>query len=117
MDSPMPMDTTTPPANVNATLLEDARQLLNHRLRVVVRDGRVFVGDFSCLDRQGNLVLSNARQTMSDGPPRGIVSMVADMPMGMVLVPLKQQVACHVEAMPGELEAVRQLLGRVALKD
>jgi hypothetical protein len=30
----MPMDATTPPANVNATLLEDARQLLNHRLRV-----------------------------------------------------------------------------------
>lgn len=66
----------------NPQFLEEARQLLHKRLKVrsrfeyglnrrpntfvslkvVVKDGRVLIGDFLCIDKQGNLILGNTYQ-------------------------------------------------------
>lgn len=36
-----------------------------HCLQIRVRDGRVLVGDFTCLDRQGNIILTNTYEVMT----------------------------------------------------
>ncbi len=35
-----------------------------HWLQIRVKDGRVLVGDFTCLDRQGNIILTNTYEVM-----------------------------------------------------
>lgn len=35
------------------------QQLLYKRLKAVLKDGRVLTGDFHCMDREGNVILSN----------------------------------------------------------
>lgn len=72
--------------------LDKARQLLHKRLKVrslyctccelaglnfvmymkvVVKDGRILVGDFLCIDKQGNLILGNTYQQV----PRQVSSL------------------------------------------
>ena len=34
------------------------------RLQVQVKDGRVLVGDFNCLDKQGNIIMTNTYEVM-----------------------------------------------------
>ena len=34
-------------------------------MQVVVKDGRVLVGQLSCLDKQGNLILANTVQVLT----------------------------------------------------
>ena len=66
----------------DSKFLDQARQLLHKRLKVrasllavcvpgdtlslamkvVVKDGRILVGDFLCIDKQGNLILGNTYQ-------------------------------------------------------
>lgn len=42
--------------------VESVRRLLHRRLKVGVSDGRVFVGRFHCLDKQGNLILFDTHE-------------------------------------------------------
>lgn len=35
------------------------------RMQVVVKDGRVLIGDFLCIDKQGNLILGNTYQQVT----------------------------------------------------
>lgn len=34
-------------------------------MKVVVKDGRILVGDFLCIDKQGNLILGNTYQQVT----------------------------------------------------
>lgn len=34
-------------------------------MKVVVKDGRVLIGDFLCIDKQGNLILGNTYQQVA----------------------------------------------------
>lgn len=34
-------------------------------MKVVVNDGRILVGDFLCIDKQGNLILGNTYQQVT----------------------------------------------------
>jgi small nuclear ribonucleoprotein (snRNP)-like protein len=62
----------------NATTLPSRRTP-----QVTLNDSRVFVGEFQCLDKQGNLVLGRASELM--GPGGG------ERPVGMALVPAAQR--------------------------
>ncbi|KAF8071227.1 crtK-2 [Scenedesmus sp. PABB004] len=47
--------------------VERVRQLLYRRLKVSLPSGRVIEGDLACLDKQGNLILSNAVEHINPG--------------------------------------------------
>lgn len=85
--------------------LSTARQLLHKRFKVVVKDGRVLVGDFLCIDKQGNLILGNTYQQVDSQ-----LEPYTERPIGQVLVPATQRVSCHVEVMPNEEQSMKDLL-------
>jgi small nuclear ribonucleoprotein (snRNP)-like protein len=88
-----------------------SHRLRCHTLQVVLPSGRVIEGDLACLDRQGNLILSNAQEHIaaadaaSQAPSSSKSSSKADKQqqqggatptptttqLGMVLVPKAQQ--------------------------
>eukprot|EP00245_Coleochaete_scutata_P001054 TRINITY_DN1127_c0_g1_i1.p2 TRINITY_DN1127_c0_g1~~TRINITY_DN1127_c0_g1_i1.p2 ORF type:complete len:118 (-),score=22.54 TRINITY_DN1127_c0_g1_i1:387-740(-) len=43
-------------------IVRKAKQLLHRRLRIGVTDGRVFVGKFHCLDKQGNIIIVETQE-------------------------------------------------------
>ena len=47
--------------------MDGARECLDMPLRVGLTDGRVIYGRFACLDKQQNLLLSEARETRKLG--------------------------------------------------
>ncbi|GFR43601.1 hypothetical protein Agub_g4698, partial [Astrephomene gubernaculifera] len=66
--------------------VRNVRGLLYRRFRVTMVSGRVLEGDFTCLDKQGNIVLSNTYEqaTTASGARE-------ERHMGLVLVPFDQQ--------------------------
>ena len=64
-----------------------AEILLTKRLRVHVKDGRCIVGDFVCMDPQGNLILYNGveRLTVHQGEE------IVEKQIGQVLIPYDQR--------------------------
>ncbi|KAI3433568.1 hypothetical protein D9Q98_003379 [Chlorella vulgaris] len=83
---------------------EQAAVLLHKRCKVQVKDGRVLVGDFSCLDRLGNIILSNTYEHMQ------LNGEMHEKVMGQVLVPASHRVSCEFAALPcdDELRALLQ---------
>ncbi|KAL4430962.1 hypothetical protein ABPG75_006218 [Micractinium tetrahymenae] len=99
-----------PPRPQRSPLAEQAAELLHKRCKIRVKDGRVLVGDFTCLDRQGNIILTNTFEVMTlNGRPHEKL-------MGQVLVPAAHRQSCEFQAAnPAEAAALRQLLqGSVA---
>lgn len=79
----------------------DVRELLDAPIRVGLTDGRVVVGCFSCLDKQFNLLLTNAREM------RWVQSGAADAEcterhLGTVLVPRRWVTSCYTGSVPCE---------------
>ena len=70
------------------TLLACDPALTRTLLKVTVPDGRILTGHFSCLDKQGNLVLSRTTQVSTFGTERFL---------GVVVVPSAQRVKCELE--------------------
>ena len=67
-------------------------------------DGRILVGDFICLDKQGNIILNQTvEQYEINGTPQEKV-------LGQVLVPFTQRKTCDVEVMPNEKSMLEALL-------
>lgn len=64
-----------------------AEMLLTKRLKVRVKDGRCIVGDFVCMDPQGNLVLYNGVERLVVNEGSGIV----EKQIGQVLIPYSQR--------------------------
>eukprot|EP00246_Nothoceros_aenigmaticus_P007687 TRINITY_DN21676_c0_g1_i1.p1 TRINITY_DN21676_c0_g1~~TRINITY_DN21676_c0_g1_i1.p1 ORF type:complete len:147 (+),score=19.07 TRINITY_DN21676_c0_g1_i1:129-569(+) len=75
-------------------LVQRARKLLNKRMRVGVTDGRLFFGKFHCLDKQGNIILSDTVEQMEDPSSAGNPELRH---LGLVLIPAIHQTSCHVE--------------------
>ncbi|KAL0054670.1 hypothetical protein WJX82_000808 [Trebouxia sp. C0006] len=85
--------------------LATVKKLLHKRLKVVVKDGRVLIGELLCIDKQANIILGNTfQQVQSDSAP------FKERPIGQVLVPASQRKSCHVEVMPNEREGLVHLL-------
>lgn len=110
-----------PPA---APSLREARRLLHRTMRVRVLDGRLFVGTFHCLDKQGNIILRETLETRPrprseerragggapqppDSPPPPRPRDPSERALGMVLIPAACRVSCEVEC--GVEETLMQL--------
>ncbi|KAL4426797.1 hypothetical protein ABPG77_006583 [Micractinium sp. CCAP 211/92] len=94
-----------PPRPQRSPLAEQAAELLHKRCKIRVKDGRVLVGDFTCVDRQGNIILTNTYEVMMlNGRPHEKL-------MGQVLVPATHRQTCEFQAAnPEHAAALRQLL-------
>lgn len=69
--------------------------LLNKRLVISVIDGRIVVGDFICMDTQGNIILYNAVERLEQDGKR------LEKDLGQILVPYEQQGGVQVEVCRG----------------
>ena len=68
-------------------------------MQVKLKDGRVVVGEFHCLDSAGNLLLHNSVER-SGGGASG--AQLVERPFGLVLVPRAWQMSCRVDLSPEE---------------
>ena len=73
--------------------------LLDGLLRIGLSDGRVIIGKFACLDKQRNILLTDAREVRwsaakgEDGEPERTER--NERQLGLVLAPRKHVVSCH----------------------
>lgn len=73
-------------------------------LQITVADGRVLVGNFICLDKQGNIILDQTVERYAvDGNTEEVL-------LGQVLVPAKQRVGCELEILESERSDVEALI-------
>ncbi|KAL2643528.1 hypothetical protein R1flu_011115 [Riccia fluitans] len=87
-----------------------ARKLLYRRFRVGVEDGRIFVGKFHCLDKQGNIILYDTveyRQiSQGSSEANAKAPSVEQRSLGLVLIPDHCRTSCFVECSPHEQESL-----------
>ncbi|KAG0562992.1 hypothetical protein KC19_9G188000 [Ceratodon purpureus] len=74
-------------------VVKKVRRLLYRRMKVEVQDGRVFVGKFHCLDKQGNIILYDTVEFRNVG-----VAPAEQRSLGLVLIPARWRISCHVES-------------------
>lgn len=77
-------------------IVKKARRLLYRRLKVGVEDGRLFVGKFHCLDKQGNIILYDTVEFRNVSTGAGF-TLVEQGVLGMVLIPARCRTSCHFE--------------------
>ena len=94
-----------------AAEMEAARALLDTPLRVELSDGRLVVGRFTCLDKQQNVLLTDARemacfQCREDADDASVVgsrqregakSQTSERHLGTVIVPRQHIASCHAQ--------------------
>ena len=68
--------------------------------QIGVKDGRTLVGNFNCIDKQGNIVLINTLECQG-GEGEG-EDLSQPRTLGLVLVPASHRVSCHVESTVAE---------------
>ena len=79
-------------ANANATVVKSrANGLIGAETRCVTRDGRVFVGTLRCVDKQKNIILSNAREYANEEEEDG----EARRTINMILLSKEERVRCE----------------------
>ena len=84
-------------------LVKSVRKLLYKNLRVGVVDGRVFVGKFHCLDKQGNIILYDAveyrpiTKKVSSSTLSTSSDCMEQRNLGLILISAKVRTTCHVE--------------------
>ncbi|CAK9327601.1 unnamed protein product [Citrullus colocynthis] len=72
------------------------RKLLFRRMLIGIRDGRFFLGNFYCIDKQGNIILQDAveyRSTRRNSP-----CPMEQRCLGLILIPNSCRVSCHVDS-------------------
>ncbi|KFA49285.1 hypothetical protein S40293_07865 [Stachybotrys chartarum IBT 40293] len=102
---------------------EEAREylssLLNHTLRVVVTDGRMFSGSFKCTDPDKNVILAHAyeyRQPTAEKKAEGVqeaastsqATVTLDMTsryLGLIVIPGEHIVKMEVERFASQLKS------------
>lgn len=72
-------------------------------LQVTLVSGRVLLGDFACLDKQGNLILANTSEAV---PASSSGGKAEERVMGLVLVPIAQQQSVEVQVWDGSCSSV-----------
>ena len=76
------------------TTKERAKGLIGAETRCVTRDGRVFVGTLRCVDKQKNIILSNAREYASEEERAGGET-AARRTINMILLSKEERVRCE----------------------
>jgi small nuclear ribonucleoprotein (snRNP)-like protein len=75
---------------------------------VTLHSGRTLVGDFTCLDPQGNIILVNTCELVkSSSDPKGLTERT----MGMVLIPQAQQARVELQVGKGSRARGRETAG------
>ena len=72
--------------------------------QIRVKDGRILVGDFICLDKQGNIILNHAIERYEEN------GKTEEKLLGQVLVPATQRETCDIETVTSDLEAIHAVL-------
>lgn len=82
-------------ANHSAHVAE-VNKLLFRRMLIGVNDGRFFMGNFYCLDKQGNIILQDAVEyrSMRHNSPTPMEQRC----LGLVLIPSSCRTSCHVDS-------------------
>ncbi|KAK3246455.1 hypothetical protein CYMTET_44007 [Cymbomonas tetramitiformis] len=101
--SPDELQTSASQPPMDPPVVQRARQLLYRRMKVEVTDGRIMVGNFHCLDKQGNLLLQNTTETRTTRAEEGGEKQ-QQRTLGLVLVPAKHRVNAFFEVSLGESE-------------
>lgn len=83
----------------SSSLVKRARKLLYRNLRVGVADGRVFVGKFHCLDKQGNIILYDAVEyrQITKLSSSSASNCMEHRSLGLILISARVRTSCHVE--------------------
>lgn len=71
------------------------RKLLFRQMLVGIKDGRFFLGNFYCMDKQGNIILQDTveyRSTRRSSP-----SPMEQRCIGLILIPSSCRTSCHVD--------------------
>ena len=73
------------------------RDVIGAETRCVVRDGRAFVGRLRCVDKQRNIILSNAREYASAAEAEAEGSgKTPSRTINMVLLSREERVSCEI---------------------
>lgn len=89
--------------------LDEVKKLLFRRMLVGVTDGRFFMGNFYCLDKQGNIILQDAVEyrSMRHNSPTPLEQRC----LGLILIPSSCRTSCHVDSSVEEQLALLSLQG------
>ncbi|XP_027087863.1 uncharacterized protein LOC113783153 [Coffea eugenioides] len=71
------------------------KRLLSRRMLVGIKDGRFFLGNFYCMDKQGNIILQDAVEYRCIR--RSPASPVEQRGLGLILIPFSCRISCHVD--------------------
>ncbi|KAL1213742.1 hypothetical protein V5N11_013402 [Cardamine amara subsp. amara] len=85
------------------------RKLLFRQMLVGIKDGRFFLGNFHCLDKQGNIILQDTVEYRSIR--RSSPSPTEQRCLGMILIPSSCRTSCHVDC------SVEEQLSLIQLKE
>lgn len=77
--------------HVAVVIKERAHGLIGAETRCVTRDGRVFIGTLRCVDKQKNIILSNAREYANEEEEDG----EARRTINMILLSKEERVRCE----------------------
>ncbi|CAO2832532.1 unnamed protein product [Amaranthus hypochondriacus] len=80
-------------SNMNA--VSTVKKLLFRRMLVGVNDGRFFMGNFHCMDKQGNIILQDALEFRS--LRRSSPSPMEQRGLGLILIPSSCRTSCHID--------------------
>ncbi|XP_062073944.1 uncharacterized protein LOC133778137 isoform X2 [Humulus lupulus] len=72
-----------------------AKKLVHRRMLVGIKDGRFLLGNFHCMDKQGNIILQDSveyRSTRRSSP-----SPMEQRCLGLILIPFSSRSSCHVD--------------------
>ncbi|KAL6776588.1 hypothetical protein ACKKBG_A21755 [Auxenochlorella protothecoides x Auxenochlorella symbiontica] len=89
-----------PPGMENTEAGARLARLLYRKLKVFIDDGRVLVGELSCLDADGNIILAGAHEELIDEHDG---TCTRQQPMGSILIPAAKRTSVLVEV--GDVEA------------
>ncbi|XP_074272507.1 uncharacterized protein LOC141596295 [Silene latifolia] len=85
------------------------KNLLFRRMLIGVNDGRFFMGNFHCMDKQGNIILQDAIEFRS--VRRSSPSPMEQRGLGLILIPSTCRTTCHVDC------SVDEQLSLLSLQD
>lgn len=71
------------------------KKMLFRRMLVGVNDGRFFMGNFHCLDKQGNIILQDTIEFRS--VRRSAPSPMEQRCLGLILIPSSCRTSCHID--------------------
>ncbi|KNA24196.1 hypothetical protein SOVF_017940 [Spinacia oleracea] len=93
----------------NLYAIDTVKKLLFRRMLVGVNDGRFFMGNFHCMDKQGNIILQDAVEFRS--VRRSSPSPMEQRGLGLILIPSSCRISCRVDS------PVEEELSMLSLKD